>query len=87
MRRLRKHEKGLRPRIYRGFIEENYGGSGLAFLELALIAEEFFRVDAGCGTIIHTTLGTEFVLIFDEDPRRLLHWIQISSVFRSPVCP
>ena len=31
------------------FIEEEYGGAGLGFLEHSLITEEFWRVDPGCG--------------------------------------
>jgi alkylation response protein AidB-like acyl-CoA dehydrogenase len=56
------------------FIDEAYGGPGLGFLEHALIAEEFSRVDAGCSTIIHTTLGSEFILLFgrEEQKRRYL---------------
>ncbi len=44
------------------FIDEAYGGAGLGFLEHALITEEFSRVDAGCGSILTTTLGSEFIL-------------------------
>ena len=56
------------------FIDGVYGGPGLGFLEHALIAEEFARVDAGCGTIIHTTLGSEFILLFgrEEQKKRIL---------------
>lgn len=52
------------------FIDEAYGGPGLGFLEHALIAEEFSRVDAGCGTIIHTTLGSEFILLFGREEQK-----------------
>jgi len=53
------------------FINEEYGGQGLGVLENALIAEEFWRVDAGCGTMILTTLGSEFILLFgNEDQKR-----------------
>ena len=52
------------------FIDGVYGGPGLGFLEHALIAEEFARVDAGCGTIIHTTLGSEFILLFGREEQK-----------------
>ena len=45
------------------FIKKEYGGLGLGVLENALIAEEFWRVDPGCGTMILTTLGSEFILL------------------------
>jgi acyl-CoA dehydrogenase len=52
------------------FIDEAYGGPGLGFLEHSLIAEEFSRVDAGCGAIIHTTLGSEFILLFGREEQK-----------------
>ena len=52
------------------FIDEAYGGRGLGFFEHALIAEEFARVDAGCGAIIHTTLGSEFILLFGREEQK-----------------
>jgi acyl-CoA dehydrogenase len=52
------------------FIDEAYGGPGLGFLEHALIAEEFSRVDAGCGAIIHTTLGSEFILLSGREEQK-----------------
>jgi len=52
------------------FIDEAYGGAGLGFLEHALITEEFSRVDAGCGTILNTTLGSEFLLFFGREEQK-----------------
>jgi alkylation response protein AidB-like acyl-CoA dehydrogenase len=52
------------------FIDEAYGGPGLGFLEHALITEEFSRVDAGCGTILSTTLGSEFILFFGREEQK-----------------
>jgi alkylation response protein AidB-like acyl-CoA dehydrogenase len=52
------------------FIDEAYGGPGLGFLEHALITEEFSRVDAGCGTILTTTLGSEFILFFGREEQK-----------------
>ncbi len=52
------------------FIDEAYGGAGLGFLEHALITEEFSRVDAGCGSILTTTLGSEFILFSGREEQR-----------------
>lgn len=52
------------------FIGEAYGGPGLGFLEHALITEEFSRVDAGCGCILTTTLGSEFILFFGREEQK-----------------
>jgi alkylation response protein AidB-like acyl-CoA dehydrogenase len=52
------------------FIDEAYGGAGLGFLEHALITEEFSRVDAGCGSILTTTLGSEFILFSGREEQK-----------------
>ncbi len=52
------------------FIDEAYGGAGLGFLEHALITEEFSRVDAGCGAILTTTLGSEFILFSGREEQK-----------------
>ncbi len=52
------------------FIKEEYGGVGLGFLENALIAEEFSRVDPGCGHIILTTLGSEFIQFYGREEQK-----------------
>ena len=52
------------------FIDEAYGGPGLGFLENALIMEEFSRVDAGCGNILLTTLGAEFILLHGREEQK-----------------
>ena len=52
------------------FIPEAYGGPGLGFLEHALITEEFSRVDAGCGCILTTTLGSEFILFYGREEQK-----------------
>ena len=52
------------------FIEEEYGGAGLGCLENALIAEEFWRVDPGCGNIILSTLGSEFILLYGSKEQK-----------------
>jgi len=53
------------------FIKKEYGGLGLGFFENALIAEEFWRVDPGCGNIILTTLGSEFILFYGREEQRM----------------
>jgi len=52
------------------FIDEAYGGPGLGVLENALIMEEFSRVDAGCGNILLTTLGAEFILLYGREEQK-----------------
>lgn len=52
------------------FIPEDFGGAGLGFFENALIMEEFWRVDAGCGNILLTTLGSEFILFYGRDEQK-----------------
>jgi alkylation response protein AidB-like acyl-CoA dehydrogenase len=44
------------------FIKEEYGGHGLGFFEHALIIEEFWRVDPGCGQAVGAaTFGSEML--------------------------
>ena len=43
------------------FIEKEHGGLGLGFLEFAMVMEEFWRVDPGCGNILLTTFGSELI--------------------------
>ena len=52
------------------FIDEAYGGAGFGFLENALIMEEFCRVDAGCGGVLLTTLGSEFILLYGREEQK-----------------
>lgn len=52
------------------FINKEYGGLGLGFLEHALITEEFWRVDAGCGNIILTSFGSEFILLYGREEQK-----------------
>jgi len=47
------------------FIDEEYGGAGLGFLEHALILEEFWKVDPGLGQeLCSVTFGAEELLLF-----------------------
>src|SRR4030043_211338 len=52
------------------FINMEYGGLGLGILENGLIAEEFSRVDPGCGHIILTPLGSEFILFSGREEQK-----------------
>ncbi|MBP8625602.1 MAG: acyl-CoA dehydrogenase family protein [Syntrophorhabdales bacterium] len=50
------------------FIKEEYGGHGLGFLEHSLIAEEFWRVDPGCGqAVLSTTFGSEMIQTYGSE--------------------
>jgi len=46
------------------FIEEQYGGAGLGFLEYAMVMEEFWRVDPGCGNVLLTAFGSELIQLY-----------------------
>lgn len=57
------------------FMDEEYGGAGLGFLEHALIMEEFWRVDPGLGQqFCSVTFGSEELLLFgtEEQKRKYL---------------
>lgn len=54
------------------FIKEEYGGAGLGYLEHSLIAEEFWRVDPGCGqAILATTFGSEMIQTFGTEEQKM----------------
>jgi alkylation response protein AidB-like acyl-CoA dehydrogenase len=52
------------------FIDERYEGAGLGMLEYALILEEFWRVDPGCGNISLSTLGSEFIQDYGNESQK-----------------
>ena len=52
------------------FIKKEYGGLDLGCFENGLIAEEFWRIDAGCGNIILSTLGSEFILLYGSEDQK-----------------
>jgi alkylation response protein AidB-like acyl-CoA dehydrogenase len=56
------------------FIKKEYGGLGLGFLEFALVMEEFWRVDPGCGNILLTVFGSELIQLYgtEEQKRKYL---------------
>jgi acyl-CoA dehydrogenase len=56
------------------FIKEAYGGHGLGFFEHALISEEFWRVDPGCGqSILSCTFGSEMIQAFGTEEQKKLY--------------
>jgi len=59
------------------FIQKEYGGLGLGCLENGLIAEEFWRVDSGCGNIILSTLGSEFILLYGSEEQKKKYLTQL----------
>jgi len=52
------------------FIEEEYGGAGLGFTEAAMVMEEFWRVDPGCGNILLASFGSEVIQKFGTDEQK-----------------
>jgi acyl-CoA dehydrogenase len=56
------------------YIPEEYGGAGLGFTEWAIITEEFWRVDPGCGNIVLASFGAEVIQKFgtEEQKKRFL---------------
>jgi acyl-CoA dehydrogenase len=46
------------------YLDEEYGGAGLGFLEECLVFEEFSRVDMGCGMVLLTAFGSEIIQKF-----------------------
>jgi alkylation response protein AidB-like acyl-CoA dehydrogenase len=68
-----------------GFIDEKYEGAGLGVLEYALILEEFWRVDPGCGNILLSTLGSELIQDYgnEEQKRKYLKATTITGTVPS----
>ena len=52
------------------FIKKEYGGLGLGFLEFAMVMEEFWRVDPGCGNILLTAFGSELIQLFGTEEQK-----------------
>jgi acyl-CoA dehydrogenase len=53
------------------FIKKEYGGLGLGFLEFAIVMEEFWRVDPGCGNILLTAFGSELIQLYGSEEQKL----------------
>ena len=52
------------------FLDEAYQGPGLGYLEAALIMEEFWRVDPGCGCVLLAAFGTELIQNFGTEEQK-----------------
>ena len=46
------------------YLDEAYQGPGLGYFEAALIMEQFWRVDPGCGCVLLAAFGTELIQNF-----------------------
>ncbi len=53
------------------FFNETYSGAGLGFFEHALIMEEFWRVDPGCGqAVLGALFGSQMIHLFGTDAQK-----------------
>ncbi len=52
------------------YIDEEWNGGGLGFLEHVLITEEFVRADPGISTVLMTTLGSEVIQKFGTEKQK-----------------
>jgi alkylation response protein AidB-like acyl-CoA dehydrogenase len=52
------------------YIDKAYDGPGLGFFEYALITEEFWRVDPGCGCVLLTAFGTDLLQNFGTEEQK-----------------
>jgi len=53
------------------FIKKEYGGLGLGFFEFAMVMEEFWRVDPGCGNILLTSFGSELIQLYGTEEQKM----------------
>lgn len=62
------------------FINKEYGGLGLGYLEYAIIAEELWRVDPGLGLVIcASTFGSEELLLFGSDEQKKKYLLPLTK--------
>ncbi|MBN2034480.1 MAG: acyl-CoA dehydrogenase family protein [Deltaproteobacteria bacterium] len=52
------------------YIDEAYEGPGLGYLEAAVIMEEFWRVDPGCGCVLLTAFGSELIQNYGTEEQK-----------------
>jgi alkylation response protein AidB-like acyl-CoA dehydrogenase len=52
------------------YLDEDYEGPGLGYLEAALITEEFWRVDPGCGCILLAAFGSELLQNYGTEEQK-----------------
>ncbi len=61
------------------FIEEKYEGAGFGMLEYALILEEFWRVDPGCGNMLLSALGAEFIQDYGTEEQKRTYLVPLAK--------
>ncbi|MDR2017408.1 MAG: acyl-CoA dehydrogenase family protein [Syntrophobacterales bacterium] len=62
------------------FIQEEYGGAGLGFLEHSLITEQLWRVDPGCGQAVNSwSFGSEMVQSFGTEEQKKKYLTKIPT--------
>ena len=61
------------------FIKKEYGGLGLGFLEFAMVMEEFWRVDPGCGNILLATFGSELIQLFGSEEQKKKYLLPLTK--------
>jgi len=61
------------------FIKDEYGGAGMGFTEAAIIMEEFWRVDPGCGNILLSAFGAEVIQQFGTEEQKKEYLPRIPS--------
>ena len=52
------------------YLDEAYQGPGLGYFEAALIMEQFWRVDPGCGCVLLAAFGTELIQNFGTEEQK-----------------
>ena len=52
------------------FIDEKYGGGGLGYFENGFVTEEFWSVDPGLGTLLLSTIGSEYLLLHGREEQK-----------------
>jgi len=52
------------------YLDEAYQGPGLGYFEAALIMEQFWRVDPGCGCVLLAAFGTELIQNFGREEQK-----------------
>ncbi len=61
------------------FIKKEYGGLGLGFLEFAMVMEEFWRVDPGCGNILLTAFGSELIQLYGTEEQKKKYLLPLTQ--------
>lgn len=67
-------KKGCQSNLVGVYIDRKYGGAGLGFLGSAIVAEEFWRVDPGCGQVLlSVTVGSEMIQLFGTEEQKEIY--------------